>query len=371
MSPSLRVLFAALALSSPALADDAADIDAALAARSAAKIEAVLADPVRVGPLLFHDAACKTKFATAVTVTGADRHAAAECLASYDVSRNGRMPLVWYDHRSGSVFAVTASNHKVTAIGPVDPRDREAALPTFAPQFAVIAQPFKASDKLRATLDKLPHPMTTRVDVKSCRAGKAPIASRVVHGSGIAAFDAEAAAYVAHLEIDASVFTFDGQPVTNACLVWSLGHAPTVKDLVQPVHVEKQQPGDDDEGVEGGVEGGMPPPPPPPPPPAPPRNVSPATLEAYRIAGSREIPPDLATKKEITADKKAKVIGSFKLCVDREGNVSLVSLLKSTGYPDYDTKLAAELHRWRYKAYEIDGKPTPVCTAVTFIYSQK
>jgi hypothetical protein len=26
---------------------------------------------------------------------------------------------------------------------------------------------------------------------------------------------------------------------------------------------------------------------------------------------------------------------------------------------------------WRYKPYNVNGKPVPVCTAVTFIYSQK
>src|SRR5215475_12641824 len=72
-----------------------------------------------------------------------------------------------------------------------------------------------------------------------------------------------------------------------------------VRDIVQPVKIEKQEVAPpvetgDPNGVEGGVEGGVvggdlsgvvaaPPPPPPPPPPAPPQNVPPATLDASRI----------------------------------------------------------------------------------------
>src|SRR5882672_2393895 len=74
-----------------------------------------------------------------------------------------------------------------------------------------------------------------------------------------------------------------------------------VRDIVQPVKIEKQEVAPpvetgDPNGVEGGVEGGVaggdlsgvvaaPPPPPPPPPPAPPQNVPPNAVEANRISG--------------------------------------------------------------------------------------
>ena len=127
------------------------------------------------------------------------------------------------------------------------------------------------------------------------------------------------------------------------------------------------------EGVAGGTIGDVdatPPPPPPPPPPAPPSNVPPTLLEGYRIAGTKLIPPDDATKTNITRSGVSKIVGSFKLCVDVTGTVSSVNLLKSTGFSDYDAKLQREMRTWRYRPYEIDGKPVPVCTAVTFIYSQ-
>jgi TonB family protein len=163
-----------------------------------------------------------------------------------------------------------------------------------------------------------------------------------------------------------------------------------VKELVQPVKIEKQveyveEGGEagDPYGEEGGVEGGIAEgwvggepggvvaaPPPPPPPPAPPQNVAPTVLEGQRIVGDKHIQPDDVTKVEIARSGKEKIVASFKLCVDARGAVTTVNLLKSSGFPAYDRKLQAGIKAWRYKPYLIDDKPAPVCTAVTFIYSQ-
>lgn len=147
-----------------------------------------------------------------------------------------------------------------------------------------------------------------------------------------------------------------------------------VKDIVQPVKIQKEEPrrAEDENGVEGGVEGGtvggdLPPPPPPPPP--PPRNVPPTELERNRVAGVKEIAPDAETRAKMIADKKAKVVGSWKLCLDREGTPTTVLVLKSTGYKAYDDAIAAGVRGWRYKPYTVDGRAVAVCTAVTFIYA--
>ena len=161
-----------------------------------------------------------------------------------------------------------------------------------------------------------------------------------------------------------------------------------VKDIVQPVKIEKQvqqveETGDvngDENGVEGGVVGGdlngvlgaPPPPPPPPPPPAPPQNVPPTLLEGSRIAGEKQIVPDDVTKTEISRSGKDRIIGSFKLCLTNAGAISSVTQLKSTGFPAYDNKILTKMrNEWRYKPYMVNGKAVPVCTAVTFIYTQK
>jgi len=165
-----------------------------------------------------------------------------------------------------------------------------------------------------------------------------------------------------------------------------------VKDIVQPVKIEKQEvkevedkgdPNGEEGGVEGGVVGGVvggdlngvmgaPPPPPPPPPPAPPQNVPPTMLEGSRIAGDKMIVPDDVTKTEIQRSGKDRVIGSFKLCLTVSGDIQSVNMLKSTGFGSYDSRILSTIKgSWRYKPYNVNGKAVPVCTAVTFIYSQK
>ncbi len=171
-------------------------------------------------------------------------------------------------------------------------------------------------------------------------------------------------------------------------------HKKKVTDIVQPVKVEKQEkqtvvedkgdPNGEEGGVEGGQVGGVvggdlngvgtgpPPPPPPPPPPAPPQVVPPTMLEGSRIAGEKNIIPDDVTKTDIQRSGKEKIVISFKLCITVNGDVSNVTMLKSSTYPAYDQKILRTIkNEWKYKPYAVNGKVVPVCTAVTLIYSQK
>ena len=159
-----------------------------------------------------------------------------------------------------------------------------------------------------------------------------------------------------------------------------------VKDIVQPVQIEKQEvagdPQGEEDGEEGGEEGGVyggvvggviggvgaPPPPPPPPPVA--MNVAPTMLEGSRIAGDKDIRPDDATKAAMVKAGKDNVVTSLKLCLDQLGAITAVSLLKSSGFPSYDAKLMVTIRAtWRYRPYFVNGQAHPVCTAVTFIYA--
>ena len=125
-------------------------------------------------------------------------------------------------------------------------------------------------------------------------------------------------------------------------------------------------------GVMGGVMVGAPPPPPPPPPPSSAPQVVPVTaIEALRISGDKNIVPDEATKAKITADGKSKIVAQFKLCLDTTGAPTAVTQLKSSGYPAYDHAIQTAMRAWRYRPYLVMSKPAPVCTAVTFIFSQK
>jgi hypothetical protein len=44
--------------------------------------------------------------------------------------------------------------------------------------------------------------------------------------------------------------------------------------------------------------------------------------------------------------------------------------MKSTGFDAYDRLIEQKMLDWRYQPFLIGGKPTAVCTAITFIYQQ-
>ena len=102
-----------------------------------------------------------------------------------------------------------------------------------------------------------------------------------------------------------------------------------------------------------------------------PNNVPPTVLEAHRIAGDKLIMPDLATKAAIYAAGNPRLIGSFKLCITAGGAVASVKMLLSTGATAYDRKIEREIYDWKYRPFTVDGEPTPVCSAVAFVYSQR
>jgi len=107
------------------------------------------------------------------------------------------------------------------------------------------------------------------------------------------------------------------------------------------------------------------------PPSPPPPSVAPTQLEGSRISGDKNIVPDNVTKVEIARSVKGKIVTALKFCLSTDGSVSSVSLLKSSGFPAYDAKIQREMRTWRYRPYVVNGKATPVCSAVTYIYSQK
>lgn len=103
--------------------------------------------------------------------------------------------------------------------------------------------------------------------------------------------------------------------------------------------------------------------------PGAPINVPPTALENNRLSGVKTVVPDPDTQREIRDSGKAKVIGSYKLCITVDGDVATVSQLKSTGFAAYDGKIIDTMKTWRYVPYIYNGDPAPVCTAVTFIYT--
>jgi tRNA A-37 threonylcarbamoyl transferase component Bud32/cytochrome c-type biogenesis protein CcmH/NrfG len=109
----------------------------------------------------------------------------------------------------------------------------------------------------------------------------------------------------------------------------------------------------------------------PPKPASGPTSFPPATFEANRISGSTNVAPDDATKQEIAAAGKTRVITAVKLCVDATGAVMTVTPLKRSGFAAWDAKIEREFAKLRYKPFLVDGKPAPACTAMTLVYTQK
>jgi eukaryotic-like serine/threonine-protein kinase len=100
-------------------------------------------------------------------------------------------------------------------------------------------------------------------------------------------------------------------------------------------------------------------------------NVASVAFDANRIAGDKNIVPDDSTKSEMRRRGSDKVIGAFKLCLTASGEIGTVSLIKSTGFTDYDGKIQTTIRtKWRYKPFLVNGQASPVCTAVRFVYSQ-
>jgi len=93
-------------------------------------------------------------------------------------------------------------------------------------------------------------------------------------------------------------------------------------------------------------------------------------LEGKRIAGERAIIPDDMTRQAMAEAMVSKVVGTFRICLDETGHPESVMPMRSTTFAEYDAKILAAMRQWVYSPYQIDDVPVPVCTTVTFIYTQ-
>ena len=94
-------------------------------------------------------------------------------------------------------------------------------------------------------------------------------------------------------------------------------------------------------------------------------------METRRIAGDKLIVPDQNTKELIHRSDVKKIVGTFRLCIDETGHAESALPMKSTGFAKYDVTILNGMRQWVYTPYLVDGEAVPVCTPVTFIYSQR
>jgi TonB family protein len=90
--------------------------------------------------------------------------------------------------------------------------------------------------------------------------------------------------------------------------------------------------------------------------------IAPSRLDVLRIAGDKTILPE-----DLGSSRRASV----KFCVDENGRVTTVSLLQTSGDDRYDAKLMAAIHQWAYRPVIVDGQPTAVCSAMTFLFNHR
>jgi TonB family protein len=90
--------------------------------------------------------------------------------------------------------------------------------------------------------------------------------------------------------------------------------------------------------------------------------IAPSRLDVLRIVGEKKILPD---------DKGFSRRASIKFCVDESGRVAAVTILQTSGDERYDAKIIASVQHWAYRPVVVDGQPTAVCSAMTFIYNYR
>ncbi|MEO9157594.1 MAG: energy transducer TonB [Kofleriaceae bacterium] len=84
--------------------------------------------------------------------------------------------------------------------------------------------------------------------------------------------------------------------------------------------------------------------------PAPEATPEPAPVSTGTIEGTVEAP-----------DLDGDVL--VKMCIDDAGKVTSAKVVKTS--PDMPSDLVGALQQWRYKPYVKDGKPLPVCFALS------
>ena len=99
--------------------------------------------------------------------------------------------------------------------------------------------------------------------------------------------------------------------------------------------------------------------------------VPPDVIRGMRLSGETQVHPNDIDKNAMLRDGKDRVIAVFKTCVNEAGSVAAVTMMKSSGYREYDQALSQAMFGWHYKAYEIGGRAVTVCGIVTFVYQIK
>jgi hypothetical protein len=99
-----------------------------------------------------------------------------------------------------------------------------------------------------------------------------------------------------------------------------------------------------------------------------PKIVPLAELEPLRLAG--EPRPALPNLVKTLAEKDGQklLMVALTVCLSEAGAPTSVSLKRGTDYPDANQKIVAEVHKWRFRPYQVNGQKVPVCTSSVLQY---
>jgi TonB family protein len=100
------------------------------------------------------------------------------------------------------------------------------------------------------------------------------------------------------------------------------------------------------------------------------RHVSQAVVEARRISGTGMIFPSTAVRLQMQRRGVRRIGAVVNFCLSPSGLVQSLHFKGASGFPVYDLALLETMRTWRYSPYMVDGKASPVCTEVTFVYDQ-
>jgi hypothetical protein len=98
--------------------------------------------------------------------------------------------------------------------------------------------------------------------------------------------------------------------------------------------------------------------------------VSPTKVKLRK--GRKAITPHDEGKVAVQEAGVGRLVGSFRVCADKDGTIDKVTVISPTRLKSYNELIVRKIRdTWAYEPYLRDGKATPFCTAITFIYMQK
>ena len=100
--------------------------------------------------------------------------------------------------------------------------------------------------------------------------------------------------------------------------------------------------------------------------------IAPTSIEQLRLAGLLAIGPDDTTATQMQRLKVSTVRVGVKLCLAVDGTIASTNILTSSGFGNYDRRIFNTIRStWKYRPFIRNGVGMPVCTTVTFNYSQR